>query len=186
MGPLLQDIRFAARTLRKRPGYAAVAVLTLALGIGATTAIFSVVDAVPLRPLPYPEADRVVMVWESNHARGLPYMLASPANFADWRAEAVDDGAGSRAVFDAMGAYVAADLTVTGRDGAERVAGARVSADMLTLLGVEPVVGRLFDESDDRPGAPRVAVLSHGLWQGYFAGSPDATSRREGRRGSIR
>jgi len=161
---LAQDLRYALRTLRKNPGFTAVAVLTLALGIGANTAIFSVVDAVLLRPLPFKEPERLVMIWKSNPQRGIPYMFASPPEFADWREQ-------NRA-FEGISAFTLADLNLAGGAEPERVHGVRVSANLFSLLGAEPTLGRAFRAEEDQPAGPRAVVLAHSLWQRLFGGSP--------------
>ncbi|HEX7117855.1 MAG TPA: ABC transporter permease [Longimicrobiales bacterium] len=165
METLLQDVRFAFRTLVKSPGFAAAAVLTLALGTGANTAIFSFVDTMLLRPLPFEEPDRLVMVWQDERERGsIPKEWTSPPNFVDWRAQ--------NATFDAMAAFTGAAFTLTGDEQAERISGAQVAAGFFDVLRVRPLLGRTFTAGDEAPGAPRVAVLSYGLWQRRFDGDP--------------
>jgi predicted permease len=159
------DIRFALRILRKSPGFTCVAILTLALGIGANTAIFSVVDAVLLRPLPYAQPDRLVTVTEAN----LPYDLSSrnevaPGNFFDWRAR--------NQVFSEIGGAHLAGYTLTGGGAPERVQCANISAGMLHLLGLKPALGRDLQTSDDRPGAPRVVMIGDALWKTRFGSDP--------------
>ncbi|MCU1382329.1 MAG: permease [Acidobacteria bacterium] len=164
MDTLLQDIRFGWRLLRRTPGFTISAVLALALGIGATTAIFSVLDRVVLRPLPYPDADRLAMVWEANDGKGLTHERISPVNFVDYRALSQ--------VFDAAAAWWYPQLTLT-ETGQEpmRVSAVETTPNLFAVLGVQPVLGAGF------PAAPayspeRVAVISHRLWRERFASDP--------------
>ncbi len=159
---LLQDIRFGARQLRKNPCFAAVAVLTLALGIGANTAIFSVVDAVLLRPLGYPDSGQLVALSE----RGPDWSGGSLAypNFTDWKDQ--------QTVFEKFGAYIGNSFTFTGAGETLRLAGVMMSADVFAALCTQPEIGRVFGEDEDKPGAPPVAVISHALWQSQFGGQP--------------
>jgi putative ABC transport system permease protein len=166
----LQDVRYAGRTLAKRPGFTAVAALTLALGVGANTAIFSVVEAVLLRPLPYRHAGRVVMVWESYLPNGGKRNVISPANFLDWRDQAKS--------FDEMAAFVDQTLGLTGAGEPEEVPAQLVTPNLFALLGVNPELGRAFLPEDVKAGErPNVAILSHGLWQRRFGGAPDVLGR---------
>ena len=163
MGTLLQDLRYGFRMLAKNPGFTAVAVLTLALGIGANTAIFSVVNAVLLKPLPYRDADRLVMVWEQNPERGWYRNIVSAANFLDWRKQ--NDVFTQMAAEDPQKSF---NLTGTGKP--EEVWGEQVTANLFTLLGVKPFKGRDFLPEEDRPGGPRVVILSYGLWMRRYGG----------------
>ncbi len=149
---LLQDIRLALRALAKSPGFTAVAVLTLALGIGANTAVFSLINAVLLRPLPYAEPDRLVLVWESAPFFGIRDSPVSPANYVDWKAR-------SRS-FEEMGALEDRSYRLIGEGTPEVVPGALVTANLWKALRTRPALGRVFGEADDRPGAPKVAVIS--------------------------
>jgi putative ABC transport system permease protein len=160
------DIRFALRMLGKNPAFSSIAILTLALGIGANTAIFSVVDAVLLRPLPYSQPDRLVTVSESNR----PYDLltrnaVAPGNFLDWRDR--------NHVFEQIAAVQLPGFSLTGLDRPERVLGAATSAGMLRLLGLRPALGREFEAADDHNGAAPVVMLTHALWKRRFAADPD-------------
>jgi putative ABC transport system permease protein len=163
----LRDLRFGIRQLIKSPGFSLVAIVTLALGIGASSAIFSVVNGVLLRPLPYPEPDALVRVHEYLQQYGR--FSVAPANFLDWRSQ--------NTVFESMAAYGNTSGTFAWEDGPERVPGAVVSWDLFALLRVAPVVGGSFSADQDRPGADNVIVLSHGLWQRRFSGDPNVVGR---------
>ena len=164
MDELLQDLRFAVRGLLKAKTFAAVALLTLGLGIGGSTAIFSAVDAVLLRPLPYPEPDRLVAVWTTQPKRGFSRGSSSFLDFEDYRAKT--------ASFEDLAALRSKGYTLTDGANAERISGGRVSASFFPLLRTGSALGRTFGPEDDRPGAAKVALLSHGLWQRRFGGSP--------------
>jgi len=157
-----QDIRYGARLLLKSPGFTLIAVLTLALGIGANTAIFSVVNFVLLRPLPYANSDQLVMIWERNLKKGWSESPTSSANFVDFRTSA-------RNLEVAAFTDTNGNFNLTGGDQPERVAGLRVSANLFPLLGVNPGRGRLFLPQEDQPGSGHVLILSYGLWQRTFA-----------------
>lgn len=165
-----QDLRYAVRTLRRNPGFALVVLVTLALGIGATTAIFTAVNSVLLRPLPYPDSDRLVMVFRTIPRLGFTRSTVSYPDFADWRAEAQH--------LDALGAYGYTTATYLGDEGAEQWIGYRVTSDLLPLLAVPPAIGRTFAASDDRPGADPVILLSHSVWQSRFGGDAGIVGRR--------
>ena len=156
----VQDCRFAARMLVKHRSFTLTAILTLGVGIGANVALFSVVDATLLRPLPYGKPDQLVRIWEKR-AR-LPKGRVSWADYADWKAQ-------NRA-FGAMAAYQAGDHNLTGNADPEQVQGASVSADLFSLLRVSPQFGRSFLVDDEKPGAHRVVILSHNLWERRFGG----------------
>ncbi|HEX6183709.1 MAG TPA: ABC transporter permease [Pyrinomonadaceae bacterium] len=165
MRTLLQDFRYGARVLALRPWFTAVAVVTLALGIGANTAVFSLVSAVFVRPLKYREAERLVMVWESAPAAGFARDDVAPANYADWKAQ--------NRVFEDVAAVRQTTFDLTGGGGEpEKLFGYGVGANFFPVLGVEPALGRAFHADEDRPGAPRTVVLSHGLWQRRFGADP--------------
>jgi putative ABC transport system permease protein len=166
---LLQDIRFGLRMLRKNPGFSAVAILTLALGIGANTAIFSLVNAVLLRPLPFKNPTRLVWMagrWPSGDNGAL-----APGDFLDYRAE--------NQVFEHLAAMVHGNtiFNLAGNGGAQQVRGSVVTYDFLQTLGIRPLLGRLFIPSDEAVSDPRVVVLSHRLWEERFGGSPDAIGK---------
>ena len=166
---LRQDLRYALRQLRSHPGFAAVVLLTLGLGIGANTAMFSVVDAVLLRPLPYPDASRLVLL--QGHKEGIGNEAASVPDFVDWKAQ-------SRS-FSGMTAFAGASLNLAGGDGRppERLIAARVTSDFFRTLGVGPSPGRGFTAAENRPGAGKVVVLAHSLWNDRFGGDPDVVGR---------
>jgi putative ABC transport system permease protein len=165
-----QDVRYAARSLRKSPGFTFVAAMTLALGVGANTAIFSVVNAVMLRPLPFSNPGQLVRIYESNVERGWPTFAVSHPNFLDWRAQAKS--------FQAMAAVDNIGLTWTSAGEAEVLQGRRVTATFLPTLQMAPILGRNFLEEEDRPGGnTRVAIVGHGLWQRAFGGDPAAIGK---------
>src|SRR5438105_5033760 len=165
---LKQDLRFALRSLRREPAFTAIAVITLALGIGANTAIFSVINAVMLTPLPYREPHRLVMLWETRPGSDRP--LVSYPNFKDWRQR--------QRGFEDIAVYTPwASFNMTGRGDAERVDGALVSGNYLQLLGVRPALGRLLTPADDSPGAARVALLDNGFFQSRFGGDRSVLGR---------
>ena len=167
---LWQDLRFATRVLRKSPGFAAVAVLTLALGIGANTAMVTVVNGVILKPLPYPHPDRLVMLWERQLSDGTLGTVA-PANFVDWREQ--------NHSFDKMAAIDPyPDFILNGSGEPQRLTGAAVSSDFFSLLGVHMALGRDFLPEEDRPGYNQVAIVSYSTWLNYFGGRPDIVERQ--------
>jgi putative ABC transport system permease protein len=166
METLIQDFRYALRILFKNPGFTAVALMALTLGIGANTAIFSVVNSVLLRPLPFKDPQRLVMVWEDYRQRGGPeHEWFSPPDFKDLRDQTQS--------FEHVTTLLGWLPTLTGQAEPEDVNGAAVSYDTFAMLGVEPVLGRTFSADEDRPGAERVAIISHRLWQRRFAGDPN-------------
>ena len=164
---LLRDARYAVRQLIKSPGFTVVAVLTLALGVGATTAIFSVVNGVLLQPLPYPESDRLVRVHEIVPQYGL--FSVAPATFLDWRQQ--------NTVFEHIATYQGASSTFSGPEGPERLQGAQVSWDTFQLLRASPVIGTTFTADQDQPGKNNVIVISYGMWQQRFGGDTSVVGR---------
>jgi putative ABC transport system permease protein len=160
---MISDVRFAVRMLAKNPSFTVVAVFALALGIGANTAIFSVVNAVLLRPLPFKDPQQLVMVWENAAHLGFPKNTPSPANFLDWQKQS--------SVFAGMAAMIERSFNLTGVGEPERLDGRRVSANMFEVLGVPALLGRAFVPDDDRAGT-RVVLLSHSLWQRRFGSDP--------------
>ena len=164
-----QDVRYGLRSLAKRPGFTAVALVTLALGIGANTAIFSVVDAVLLRPLPFAEPDRLVVVWERNAQRPARHNTVSPANWLDWR-----DQSGS---FESWAAFVMTRRNLTGVGEPVEVNTQFVSGDYFAVLGTPPLYGRALTAEDDVASGADVVVLGYGLWQRRFGGDPGIVGR---------
>jgi predicted permease len=163
-----QDARFALRRLRREPTFSAVAILTLALGIGANTAIFSVVNAVLLEPLPYPNAERLVLVWERNTAAGKDRDPVAPPNFQDWRR--------GNTVFDELAAYRFRGFALTHVEQPEQLQALSTTASIFRVLGVAPALGRAFTD-DEEHRRERVAVLSHAFWQRRFGGDPSVVGR---------
>lgn len=163
---MLNDLRYAFRMLRKNPGFTAVAVLTLALGIGANTAVFSVVNAVLLRPLPYSNPDRLVMLWTDNPSMNLGFheLPPTPPDLLDWRAQAQS--------FEQIAGFKVAIADLSEQGDPERVGGVQVTANFFALLGVQPLLGRPFTTDEEQPGLSKVAIISHGLWRRRFGGDP--------------
>jgi putative ABC transport system permease protein len=162
MQTIWQDLCYGGRMLLKTPGFTLIAVMTLALGIGANTAIFSVVNAVLLRPLPYPESER--LVWLSERSPKYPTMSISYPNFIDWRAQ--------QTVFEYIGVFNSGSYNLTGRGEPLQLTGVSISADAFAALRVQAAVGRLFNNEEDKPGAPPLVVLSHELWRDRFGSDP--------------
>jgi len=170
MQTLIQDFRFAVRMLLKNPGFTAAAVLTLALGIGANTAIFSVVSSVLLRPLPFKDPDRLVMVWERHVQKGYEMNHAGVATFLDWKTQ--------NTVFESMAAFgIDEALNLTGDYEPERITAVPVSANLFEVLGVNPTLGRTFRVEEETPGRDQVIILSHGLWQRRFGSDPNLVGK---------
>jgi predicted permease len=165
---LAQDVRYAIRTLRKAPGFAAVAIFTLALGIGANTTLFSVVNGVLLNPLPYRQPNQLVTLWWDRTPGGqhsaVPYL-----NFLDWQRE--------NSAFSSMGAYLQDKVTLSGTGDPEPVADVRTSANFFDLLGVKPILGRMLRPEEDQIGASPVVLIGDGLWNRKFASSPDVLGK---------
>lgn len=166
---LRADVRVAMRALRRNPGFAAVAVITLALGIGATTAIFSIVDGVLLRPLPVGDPDRLVAVFETNPGRSIEEVGPSGPNFLDWRAETRS--------FSGMAAFRYETATLTGVPSPQVLSTIGATANLFDVLGVEPLLGRGFQTGEDRAEGASVVVLSYGAWHRLFAGARDVLGR---------
>ena len=162
MGTLLQDLKYGLRMLAKNPGFTVVAVITLALGIGANTVIFSIANAILLRPLPYEDPDRLVYISEDSTRR--PRMSVAYPNFLDWREQ--------NTVFENMAAIQPASFNLGGVEEPERISGRNVSASFFSTLGVRPVLGRDFLAEDDKPGANPVVIMTHGLWEREFGANP--------------
>ena len=171
---LLRDLKQGFKLVLRAPGFALTAILTLALGIGATTALFTVVNAVLIEPLPFPESSRLVQVWRSE-LPALTYGSASYPRYLDWRQH--------QRVFTELGAWSPRGFTLSGPEGPERVAGAIASASFFSVVGAPPIVGRYFSEDEDRRGAERVAVISEGLWRRRYQASANvvgATAQIDG------
>lgn len=162
---LVRDLRFAVRMLRRNPGFTAVAVATLALGIGVNTAIFSVVNAVILRPLPFPEPARLVLIWATNMETGRTEDVASYPDFADWQAR-------SRS-FERLAAFTTRGMTIASRDQTELVRAVQATPGFFETLGMAPALGRTFRPDEGEPGAARVALLSDSAWKRFFGGRPE-------------
>ncbi|MBV9303918.1 MAG: ABC transporter permease [Acidobacteriaceae bacterium] len=170
MGTFLQDLRYGVRALRKSPGFAAVATLTLTLGIGATTAIFSVVHAVLLRSLPYRDPTRLVSVWEDESSIGFPRNTPAPGNYSDWTKQTQ--------IFESVAAVDGRSYNLTGSSGEpQRLQGGGVSQNFFSILGARPLLGRTFLPQEDHPGSDRVAIISYRLWKGRFGGDPKVIGR---------
>jgi putative ABC transport system permease protein len=159
-----QDIRFALRMLRKSPGFTIVAILTLTLGIGATTAIFSVVNTVLVQPMPYKQADELVTIWGQNKARGYTLDLVSVPDYMDWKSQ--------NRVFESMGASTDEMFTLTGAGEPDAIIGYEFSPNFFDVLGVAALLGRTFSPDEDQPGKNHVVVLNYRLWKTRFGGDP--------------
>jgi predicted permease len=167
---LVQDIRYGARTLRKSPGFTLVAITMLALGIGANTAIFSLVSAVLLRPLPFPEPDRLMLVWDDFSVRGgLPRTEPTPADYVDWKKQSQS--------FADMAAFIPDTYNFTGTGDPEKFAGIRTTANLFAVLGMQPLVGRTLAPSDEQPDATPVVVINERLWRSRFSADPGVVGR---------
>jgi putative ABC transport system permease protein len=164
METIFQDLRYGVRMLAKSPGFTIVAVIALALGIGANTAIFSVVNTVLLRPLPYSDSDKL-MTLRSYHIPKHPDFSVSPGDFLEWQKQ--------NTVFEGMGAYRTSSYNLIGTGEPERLRAGRISAGLITMLGVNPAKGRDFLPEEDQDGRGKVAIISHGLWQRRFGRDPD-------------
>ncbi|HWR54228.1 MAG TPA: ABC transporter permease [Bryobacteraceae bacterium] len=169
MSRIAADLKHGCRILSRAPGVTATALIALALAIGANTAMFSVVDAVLVRPLPFPDADRVVMVWEDASQIGFPRNTPAPANWRDWREQ--------NTVFTEIAATRSGSFTITGGGPPEYVIGRRVTPSLWSVLGTRPVIGRTFTEGEDR-GDVRIVVIGYGLWQRRFGGETSVIGRK--------
>src|SRR5688572_9871267 len=167
METFLQDLRFGVRTLGRTPGFASVAVLTLALGVGANAAIFSVVNAVLLRPLPWSDPDRAVMIWSRWTAFDKTWVSDGEVN--GYRRQ-------SRTLAD-VAAWADGQVNLTGDGEPERVAAGSVTANLFSVLGVSPIRGRVFTPQEDVPNGPKVVILGYGLWQRRYAADPSIVGR---------
>ncbi|HTS49891.1 MAG TPA: ABC transporter permease [Bryobacteraceae bacterium] len=168
---LLEDLRFSLRTLRKNPGFAIVAVLALALGIGGNSAMFSVIDGVLLRPLPFPHSERLVNVWETNLVRNLPKFIAAAANYYDWKKQ--------NQVFSALGAFQNNTFNLATSEGSpERYVGVICDRGFFDTLQVSPALGRLFTEQEEQAGRDGVLLLSYGVWRQRFGADPKVLGQK--------
>jgi putative ABC transport system permease protein len=166
---LTRDAGYGLRLLRRNPSFSAIAIATLALGIGGITAMFSAVDAVLIRPLPYAEADRLVMIWDNLNRDGLSKSFPAPAEWLEWRR--------LNTVFTDIAATQRGDATLAGDSEPEQVPARKATANLWNVLGVKPLIGRTFTEEEDEKGV-QVAVISYGLWQRRYGGSPDVLGRK--------
>ncbi len=164
----MNDLRFAFRQLLKNPGFAAVAILTLALGIGACTAIFSVVNGVLLRPLDYPQPDRIVVIHETNLPQ-FPEFSVSPPNYLDWVKQTKS--------YSFLAAFGGMQVNFTGDGEPQQLVGAKATAHYFDVYGIKPVLGRFFAPEEDAPGKNHVVVLSHPFWQRVFGGAGNVIGR---------
>ena len=163
-----QDFRYTSRTLRRNPGFTLAAILVAALGVGATTAAFSITDHVLIRPLPFADWKRLVKVWEN--PPGYSRNELSPPNYVDYKTMSKS--------FETMGTFTSASTNLTGQGDPERVQGILASSEVLPMLGVQPMLGRLFTQRDDRAEAPATLVLSYGLWQRRFNGDSGVLGKK--------
>jgi putative ABC transport system permease protein len=168
MENLWQDLRYGVRTLLKTPGFTFIIIITLALGIGANTAVFSVVNAVLLRPYPYPDQDRIMWVWETKPP-DIPRANPAPGNFLDWQKQ--------NTVFERLAAVTIVDFNLTNTGNPQRVRGVRVGDGFLAMMGIRPEIGRDFLPDEDEPGHDNVVILGYKLWQKQFGGDPNVLNR---------
>ncbi|HEY6660198.1 MAG TPA: ABC transporter permease, partial [Pyrinomonadaceae bacterium] len=169
MESLRSDIRYAFRSLLKRPGFTLIAVVTLALGIGANTAIFSAINALLLKPLPFPELDRVVAIWDKLPSRGVLHNEVAMANYLDWQSQSKS--------FEQLAIYRWWSANLTGVDTPERIQGFLVTANYLDAIGMKPIMGRNFNPEENQPGKDAVAIITHSLWQRRFGGDPNIVNK---------
>ena len=178
MDSLLRDLKFSVRSLLKRPALTIIAIVTLAIGIGANSAIFSVVNALLLKPLPFPDPDRIVALWEKVPSRGVERNEVTVANYLDWRAQ--------NRTFEQLGIYRWWSTNLTGANSPERVQGFQVTPNFLDIVGVKPLLGRGFSGEEDQPGKDAVALLTYSLWQRRFAADPDIVNKTIETNGVVR
>jgi putative ABC transport system permease protein len=164
-----QDLRYGARMLLKNPGFTLIAIITLSLGVGANTAIFSVINGVLLSALPYPQPEQLAMVWCDNRRQGIPDDITSYPNFVDWRDR--------NKTFQGMAGVTSDRYNLTGTGEPEEIRGATVSINFFQLIGVNPMLGRVFTAEEEQPGRDRVVVLSHSLWRRRFGGDPGVLNK---------
>src|SRR5829696_1671595 len=163
MNSIIKDVRFALRGLLKHRAFVAIAVITLALGIGGSTSIFTVVDAALLRGLPYKSPENLYHLWEQTPKAEYPKREFSYPDYQDYQ---------QNNVFESLGAYTGGGALLSGQGEAENVTAPRVSANFFSVLGVDPVLGRTFQAGEDQQGGPKVTILTYGLWQRRFGGDP--------------
>jgi putative ABC transport system permease protein len=166
----MSDFRYALRSLAKSPGFTAAAIVTLALGIGFNSAVFSLVDAAVLKPLAYANPEELVRVWDSNPSRGFERFSASPPNFADWRAQ--------NSTLSGMAAFTEDDAILTEGGEPKRLSAWAVSPALFTVLGARPLYGRVFEPAEENPGREKTVVLSWDFWQRRFGGDRNVVGRR--------
>lgn len=164
-----RDARHALRLLLRTPAFTLIAVLTFAVGIGVNTAVFSVVNGVLLSALPYPEADRITLVWLDNRRQGIKDDITSYPNYRDWRDQ--------NSSYAALAGFTTSSFALTGAGEPERLAGAEATANFFDVMGIAPTLGRVFTAANEVPGKDTVVVLSHGLWQRRFGGTPDVLGK---------
>jgi predicted permease len=169
MENLRSDIRYAFRSLLKRPTFTLIAVVTLALGIGANTAIFSAINALLLKPLPFPELDRVVAIWDKLPSRGVLHNEVAMANYLDWQSQSKS--------FEQLAIYRWWSANLTGVDTPERIQGFLVTANFLDAIGMKPIMGRNFTPEENQPGKDHVAIIAYSLWQRRFGGDPNIVNK---------
>jgi putative ABC transport system permease protein len=169
MSNLQSDIRYAVRNLIKRPGFSLIAVITLALGIGANSVIFSAINALLIKPLPFPELERVVAVWDKTPSRGVERNEVAMANYLDWRAQ--------NQSFEQLALYRWWNANLTGNEAPERIQGFLVTANFLDVVSTKPIMGRGFHEEENQPGKDSVAIIAHSLWQRRFGGDPNIINK---------
>src|SRR5437762_11041690 len=161
----MNDLKFALRQLMKNPGFTAVAVLTLALGIGVNTAVFSVVNGLLLRPLPYRDSERLAIIWTHSPGANVLQDWPSPAQFSAIKSQTT--------AFEEIAIAQGDNVILTGQEGPERLGAIRTSSVIFSLLGVQPILGRSFSTEDDVPGKTQSVILSYGLWKQRFGGDPN-------------
>jgi putative ABC transport system permease protein len=164
-----RDLRHALRMIRRAPGFSAIAIATFAIGIGVNTAVFTVVNGVLLRPLQYPDADRITMLWVDNRRQGIREDLASYPTYLDWKTQSTS--------YDHIAAYTQAAFSLTGSGEPERLIGAQVTASFFDVMAIPAAMGRVFTVEHETPGEDAVVILSHGLWQRRFGGAADVLGR---------
>ena len=169
MDSLLKDFHYAMRNILKRPGFTAIAVITLALGIGANTAIFSSINALLIKPLPFPDLDRVVAIWDKAPSRGVEHNEVALANYLDWRAQ--------NRSFEQLALYRWWSTNLTGGDTPERIQGFLVTTNFLDVVGIKPIQGRNFSEEENQPGKDSVAIITYSLWQRRFGADPNIVNK---------